>query len=280
MRKIGQGDKSEVYVLSDGRILKLFFPHHASLADVEAHLSGLLARAGVRAPRVDEMVEVDGRPGIVFGNLREGQTVSRLVRKRPWRIHGAARQLAELHAAVHECSAPELPSQRERIGDQIRASSELSAEARHLALEALADLPDGEAVCHNDVHMLNVIVYPGGGMIIDWVLATRGNPLADVATAALQLRFGEQPQRLAARWSLEAGRALFQRTYLRRYLDLRSGPTGELARWELPSAVALAGRREGRMRWQLVRRVHELVPRERARRNGWSRTGPSGVDRR
>lgn len=279
MRKIGQGDKSEVYVLSDGRILKLFFPHHASLADVEAHLSALLARAGVHAPRVDEMVKVDGRPGIVFGNLREGETVSRVVRERPWRIHGAARQLAELHAAVHECRAPELPSQRERIGDQIRASSELSAEARQMALEVLGNLPDGEAVCHNDVHMLNVIVYPGGGMIIDWVLATRGNPLADVATAALQLRFGEQPQRRAARWSLEAGRALFQRTYLRRYLELRSCPTGELARWELPTAVALAGRREGRMRRQLVRRVHELVPAERTPRDGWSRTGPGGVDR-
>jgi aminoglycoside phosphotransferase (APT) family kinase protein len=280
MRKIGQGDKSEVYMLTDGRILKLFFPHHASLADVEAHLSRLLERAGVHAPRVDEMVEVNGRPGIVFGNLREGQTVSRAVRRRPWRIQGAARQLAELHAAVHECSAPELPSQRERMGDQIRASSGLSAEAQDLALEALRDLPDGEAVCHNDVHMLNMIVYPGGAMIIDWVLATRGNPLADVATAVLQLRFGEQPQRLAARWSLEAGRALFQRAYVRRYLELRTCPTEELARWELPVAVALAARREGRMLRQLLRRVHELVDGELARRDGWSRTGPSGVDRR
>ncbi|MGH7571187.1 MAG: phosphotransferase family protein [Gemmatimonadota bacterium] len=259
MRKVGQGDKSEVFVLPDGRILKLFFPRYASLADLEAQLSSVLDRAGVHAPRVDEMLEVDGRPGIVFGNLREGQTLSRAVRTRPWRIQAAACELAKLHAAVHECSAPDLPSQRQRIDDQIRTAVVLSDEARSAALEALGGLPDGTTVCHNDVHMLNVIVYPGGAMIIDWVLATRGNPLADVATAALQLRFGEPPGSLAARWPLEAGRALFQRTYLRHYMELRSGGFEELARWRLPVAAALAGRREGRMQRQLLRCVDRLL---------------------
>lgn len=259
MRKIGEGDKSEVFVLPDGRILKLFFPHYAPLAEVEARLSGVLARAGVHAPRVDEMLEVDGRPGIVFGNLREGKTLSRAVRTRPWRIRAAARELAKLHAAVHECSAPELPSQRERIEDQIRASAMLSDDARSAALEALRTLPDGDTVCHNDVHMLNVIVAPGGAMIIDWVLATRGNPLADVATAALQLRFGEPPGSLAARWPLEAGRALFRHVYVGHYLRLRAGRREELARWRLPAAAALAGRREGTMQRQLLRCVDGLL---------------------
>ncbi|MGH7563461.1 MAG: phosphotransferase family protein [Gemmatimonadota bacterium] len=259
MRKIGEGHKSEVFVLPDGRILKLFFPHFAYLAEMEAHLSGLLAQAGVHAPRVDEILEVDGRPGIVFGNLREGQTLSKAVRSRPWRTQAMARELAKIHAAVHECSAPELPSQRERIDDQIRAATVLSDEARGTALETLRTLPDGATVCHNDVHMLNVVVCPGGAMIIDWVLATRGNPLADVATAALQLRFGEPPGSFAARWPLEAGRALFRHTYLRHYLRLRSCRREELARWRLPAAAALAGRREGTMRQQLLQCVDRLV---------------------
>ncbi|HKY61457.1 MAG TPA: phosphotransferase, partial [Gemmatimonadota bacterium] len=224
-----------------------------------AHLSEVLARAGVSAPRVDEMMEVDGRPGIVFGNLRRGETLSRAVRTRPWRIRSAARDLAQLHAAVHECSAPELPSQRERIEEQIRASVALSDEARSAALQALGELPDGEKVCHNDVHMLNVIVYPGGGMIIDWVLATRGSPLADVATAALQLRFGEQPGSFVGRWPLEVGRALFRRAYLRQYQQLRSCRPEELARWQLPAAAALSGRREGRMQKQLLECVDRLL---------------------
>jgi len=116
--------------------------------------------------------------------------------------------------------------------------------------------------------MLNVIVHPEEWMIIDWALATRGNRLADVAAALLQLRFGEQPHGRLAKTALESGRALFCRVYRHCYLRFRPGLGDELERWELPVAVALAGRREGRMREQLVARVNELVG---------SRRRPAGV---
>jgi aminoglycoside phosphotransferase (APT) family kinase protein len=258
MRKIGEGDKSEVFVLPDGRILKLFFDHYAELAPIEADLSTILVRAGVDAPDVDERVVVDGRPGIVFGNLQEGITLSSDVRKRPWGIVSAARSLAGLHASVHECSSEELPSQRERLVSEIESSDAISAETRDLALRVLADLPDGTTVCHNDIHMLNVIVHSSGAALIDWVLATRGNPAADVAGAILQLRFGEQPQGLIAKLAQEAGRAAFWRLYLRRYLSLRPIENDEVLRWQLPVAAALAGRRAGRMRAQLQEHIAHL----------------------
>jgi aminoglycoside phosphotransferase (APT) family kinase protein len=258
MRKIGEGDKSEVFVLPDGRILKLFFGHYADLAPIEAALSTKLVRAGVDAPSVDECIEVDGRPGIVFGNLHEGITLSSDVRKRPWRIMTAARSLAGLHAAVHECSSEELPSQRERLVSEIESSDAISPETRDLALRVLADLPDGTTVCHNDIHMLNVIVHESGATLIDWVLATRGNPTGDLAGAILQLRFGEKPKGLVAGFAMDAGRAAFWRLYLRQYLSLRPVSHEELIRWQLPFAAALAGRRAGRMRAQLQEHIAHL----------------------
>jgi aminoglycoside phosphotransferase (APT) family kinase protein len=259
VRKIGSGHKSEVFVRDDGSILKLFVPEFATLAPVEADIARMLERAGVAAPRVKEVLEISGRPAIVFGNLRVGVTLSQAVRVRPWRIAAAARQLAELHAAVHRCVSGELPSQRERMDAEIRAATVLPREAREAALRRLAALPDGNTVCHNDIHMMNVIVDDEGSMLIDWVLATHGNPLADVAAAILQLRYGDQPRGLLARLALEGGRAAFWRLYLRRYLQLRASDTAELARWELPVAVAFAGRREGRMQAQLLRRVARLL---------------------
>jgi aminoglycoside phosphotransferase (APT) family kinase protein len=107
--------------------------------------------------------------------------------------------------------------------------------------------------------MLNVIVSSGNSMIIDWMLATRGNPLADVASAVLQLRFGELPRGFIARSALEMGRSVFWRIYLKRYLSIRPAPHEELKRWELPVAVALAGRREGKMRSQLLHRIDSLL---------------------
>ena len=259
MRKIGEGDKCEVFVMPDGRILKLFFGHYAELAPIEADLSTVLVQAGVDAPRVDECIDVDGRPGIVFGNLREGITLSSDVRKRPWGLISAARSLARIHAAVHERSSEELPSQRERLVSEIESSDAISPETRDLALQVLADLPDGTTVCHNDIHMLNVIVDSNGTTLIDWVLATRGNPTADLAGAILQLRFGEQPKGLLAKVAQEAGRAVFWRAYLRQYRSLRPVADDELLRWQLPVAAALAGRRAGRMRAQLQAHIAYLL---------------------
>ena len=96
-------------------------------------------------------------------------------------------------------------------------------------------------------------------MLIDWVLATRGNPLSDVAAAILQLRFGERAKNLVAHAALALGRAAFWRVYRSAYLRARPGGGDELARWELPMAVAFAGRREGRMKQQLLQRIDVLM---------------------
>lgn len=259
MIKIGEGHKSEVFLLPDGRILKLFFPHFAELAPEEAEIAVMLSHASVQAPRVDEVRNVDGRPGLVFGNLEVGKTISDAVRSKPWQLIGAAHELAAMHASVHECTSDELPPQRERIRREIETGKGLNTDVRNSALRVLDELPDGNTVCHNDIHMLNVIVSPGNSMIIDWMLATRGNRLADVASAVLQLRFGELPQGLIARSALEMGRTVFWRVYLRKYLSIRPAPVEELERWELPVAVALAGRREGTMRSQLLHRIDSLL---------------------
>jgi aminoglycoside phosphotransferase (APT) family kinase protein len=264
VRKIGQGDKSEVFALPEGGILKLFWPHHAALAPVEYDLSRALVCAGVSAPGVERLLDVAGRPGLVFEGLPVGETLSQAVRARPWAILAAAHDLADLHAAVHERSSSELPSQRDRLETEIRESDAVTEAARRAALAELEGLPDGSAVCHMDVHMLNVIVHGGGTVLIDWVLAVRGNPLADVATAVLQLRFGEYPRGLVARSALALGRAVFWRAYLRRYLERRNVDAASVARWELPVAVGLAGRRAGRMRRQLQHRIDTLMANRRA----------------
>ena len=69
MKKIGQGTKSEVFALPDGRILKLLLPEHAALAWQEVDILRHLAIASVTAPRVRDVVEMQGRPGVVFDDL-------------------------------------------------------------------------------------------------------------------------------------------------------------------------------------------------------------------
>jgi aminoglycoside phosphotransferase (APT) family kinase protein len=87
---------------------------------------------------------------------------------------------------------------QERRIDNLQIPPEMT-EARSLRDEvaaALARRPHGEAVCHGDLHPGNVIMSPQGPVIIDWIDASRGDPLADVARSVLLLRHSVLPREM------------------------------------------------------------------------------------
>jgi aminoglycoside phosphotransferase (APT) family kinase protein len=252
MKKIGQGEDAEIFALDGRRVLKLFFPHHRDLAEPEADITRRVQQAGLPAPTVNRIVEVEGRRGILFDAFDEGITLRRRVRRQPWRLLEAARLLAKLQAAIHARGVPGLPSQRAELARQIEEAAALSADMTDAALAALQRLPDGEAVCHNDLHLNNLILTPRGPVVIDWVLATQGHPLSDVARTCLMLRLGRLPVTRLASSALQVMRAAFERAYLAAYFALRPGSPDDVRAWELPVAAALVGRRTHEQRDQLL----------------------------
>jgi hypothetical protein len=96
-RLIGRGFTSDVYAWGEGRVLPV--------------------------PAACELVEVEGRRGIVFERV-EGPSLLRHTQARPWTLFSAVRQLAEL------------PSQREWIAGGIDAASDLSPAQKEAARAA------------------------------------------------------------------------------------------------------------------------------------------------
>ncbi len=239
MKKLGEGGSSEVFALADGRLLKLFYPRTSSYADVEARNIRWAEAAGLPVQSVGALIERDGRRGILFENVELGVTLKRRVRTRPWTLIQAARAFAELHALLHACNLPQLPPQRVELAREIEASEVLDRRMKRVALKALSELPDGTAICHNDFHLENVIVGTTGMVVIDWIWATRGDPLSDVAATLLFLRLGAIPNFTIARQATNKARAFFERIYLRRYMELRPAPVEQIRAWQLPVAAAL-----------------------------------------
>jgi aminoglycoside phosphotransferase (APT) family kinase protein len=60
-------------------------------------------------------------------------------------------------------------------------------------LEGLERLPQGAALCHFDFHPDQVLMTQRGPVVIDWMTAFRGHPLADVARSCVLLSFGQAP---------------------------------------------------------------------------------------
>jgi Ser/Thr protein kinase RdoA (MazF antagonist) len=237
-KPVALGRTAEMYAWKEGQILKLFrdwWP--AARVEYEAHIARMVSAAGLPVPAVGEVVEIDGRLGLTFERV-DGPSLLETFRTKPWTLFVSARLLAELHADMHACSVPELPSQRQRLANTLKQAETLPADMREAGLKALNNLPDSDQLCHGDLHPANILMTARGPIIVDWLDATRGNPLADVARSSLLLRVSAPPPGASGRWLFRAGRRWFRRTYLERYFQLRPGDRWQLTAWQPVIAAA------------------------------------------
>jgi tRNA A-37 threonylcarbamoyl transferase component Bud32 len=239
---IARGRTAEIYPWGGGdrQVLKLFY---ASFSDERVHHEARIARAvqaaGLDVPSVGgvvEVVEADGRLGLVYERLA-GVPMGRRIETRPWTLVRWSRRLAELHARMHNAvGIAGLPSQRARIERKVRAAKGLEPALRQRVLVALAEMPGGDRLCHGDFHPWNVIVSGDRATVIDWIDATCGNPLADVARTSVILAGIPAMTEMVTWWDRLFVRWV-HRLYLRRYFELRPGGEEEYRDW-LPIAAA------------------------------------------
>jgi Ser/Thr protein kinase RdoA (MazF antagonist) len=243
---------AEVYVWDETRILKLFREGwSAERTRYEAHIARLVHACGLPAPAVGEPVEIDGRHGLLYERV-DGPSMMDSISRRLWTFFRYARLWAELHAGMHAArTVPELPSQRADLANRIQTAQMLPPDLQRAALRALDAMPDGDRLCHGDLWPGNVLLSSRGPIVIDWICATRGNPLADVARSsvlvlgALASPLFSWPQRVIARRAHAA--------YLRRYFRLRPEGREECKAWRpIVAAARLSENVPGIQPWLLA----------------------------
>ncbi|MEO8903380.1 MAG: phosphotransferase [Polyangiaceae bacterium] len=207
------------------------------------------------------VVEVRERTGIVFEYV-DGPSLMMTLSAKPWHLRRGARELAELHASIHGCSAPNLPTQAESLRPLIESAKGLSPRQRDAALSAVERLPEGDTLCHGDLHPGNVIEGGYGLVAIDWATAARGDPLVDMSITGMIMGLGELPP--GTPWLLRSvlpfARSLARKAYLGRY-RVATNARAELCAWQLPLAAARLGRGLGGERTALLRLIEAEVAR-------------------
>jgi aminoglycoside phosphotransferase (APT) family kinase protein len=204
----------------------------------------------LHVPATYELVELNGRHGIVFERIY-GISLQEQVQARPWTLFSAARQLAELHAYIHGNVAPkELPSQRHQLKRWIEVAEGVSPSQRQAAYDCIDSFPDANMLCHGDFHAGSIILGVRGPVIIDWMTAARGHPLADVARTSLLFQGPGLPRDMgvAIRLLFKISRKLLHKIYLKRYLQIHNGTHGEIDSWRLPQRIAMSAGRALRSR--------------------------------
>lgn len=226
-----------MYPWPDGRVLKLFRPGWTEqAARSEVARTRAVGDTGFPVPAAGDVIIVDGRPGIPLEAV-PGRTMLDALRDWPWSLWQSARLLAELQADLHRRAAVGLPLVKTHLARRIYAA-DLPRDLRESMAALLESLPDGDRVCHGDFHPDNVILSPGGPVVIDWPDAAAGDPMADVArTSLLLMGRGNLPSGRAPGVVLAARRA-FQRAYLARYLRASGQDGASLASWSAAAAAA------------------------------------------
>jgi len=223
-------------------VLKLFHDRFdVGEVEAEAEVVRAVHAAGLPVPLAGDVIQVGERNGLLYERVH-GRTMLEVLELKPWRLLRYARQLAALHAQMHARTPPsvfkaDVLPQRRRWEKKIRRAAALSARLRSAVLRALDVMPEGDRVCHGDLHPANVLLTADGEpFIIDWADAAPGNPLADVARTSVIL-LGAAGSDLTASPLMKWFVRLFHTVYRHRYFGLRPGGEDAYRRW-LPIAAA------------------------------------------
>jgi Ser/Thr protein kinase RdoA (MazF antagonist) len=228
---IAQGRTAEIYPWEAGYVLKLFHDWcPPDWVDYEARIARRVYTAGVLCPQPGDILEVDGRRGLIYERL-EGVSMLQDMNTRPWMLLKHACSLAELQVQIHHKSVAGLPSYKERLSDNIRSAPHLSEELRAKSLAALDNLSNDENLCHGDFHPGNILVTKRGPIIIDWTNACSGSPGADVARSSLMLTIGAKAAGRQISPIIRTMITVYHRAYLNRYKKLAPDREKEIERW-------------------------------------------------
>ena len=237
---IALGRTAEVYAWQPGQILKLFYAWCSpQIAQQEIDVGRIISATALPTPKLIGAVEIDGRQGIIYERV-EGPSMLKQLTAKPWLVFRLARQLAGLHTAIHRLKGDGLPLMRPPLTAAVERVEGLPPGLKARVLRLLETLPDGDALCHCDFHPDQVLITTAGPVIIDWLTALQGHPVADVARTCILLEVGQVPY---GGWATHAlinlWRGLFYRTYLARYLAQYPGVTRrDIRAWMVPVAAA------------------------------------------
>jgi aminoglycoside phosphotransferase (APT) family kinase protein len=183
-RRIGSGSMAEVFE-AGADVLKLYRAGYEKyIVDHEAGILAALAPLELPVPLLRGVVEIDGRWGLLMSRA-EGQPLS--AQLRPDDIEKIADGVALLHTRLHAQPGTGLGSYQARLTRDIGGAAGLDDTERQRLLQRLAELPQGDRLCHGDFHPANIMGSLDRPMIVDWLDGTSGPPAADAGRSYLLL---------------------------------------------------------------------------------------------
>jgi len=181
------GNVAEIFEWGS-RIVKLYKSTAAKPAAFrEAAIHAAAEAMGLPVSRVWSVQEVGGRWGLVFDRVKQVSFAEQMLNN-PDNVPRYLECMVRLHMRIHAQRAVQFAGLNVRLMANIAATKLLDKRRKRDLLGRIADMPDGDRLCHGDFHPMNILGDVSQPVVIDWPDARRGDPAADVCRSYLLMK--------------------------------------------------------------------------------------------
>jgi len=186
---IARGGQADIYDYGNGKVIRVpRRPQDYDRIRYEHKVYLPLSGSTVAAPKVYELIEVNGAPSIIMERIL-GISMIDQIKKQPQLIRREAVDLANMHLGLLKVNAEAfMTNSKDQAKYCIGKSGSLAEDTKQVLLDSLGHLPGGNFLCHGDFHPGNILHSNGKDYIIDWSGATKGDIVYDVAHTYILLR--------------------------------------------------------------------------------------------
>lgn len=180
---IGTGFCSDVYQVDDETVVKVLKRDTEQDAEKEILLSKWAFAKGIPTAISYDVVDVNGRPGLVY-ELLGRNNLRNALRDHPEEFDSLMeRYLTLLHTIGRvEVGDEPLPKAIDDVRNDLKSVSEMLSDAETQRMAALLDtIPKASTLVHRDCHVKNIKLVNGQLLLIDLDTLSRGDPILELA---------------------------------------------------------------------------------------------------
>lgn len=180
---IGQGYNADVYLFDDENVVKVLKYSSFEDADREIQLSKWALKKGIPTAISYDVVDVDGRPGLIYESLGRNN-LRNVLRDTPEQFDEVVGRYIELLQTVNSIVVEEgeLPDAIDEYRSELEAAKGAMTAAEYEKMSRLLDtVPKKQNLVHGDFHVKNIKIVRGELLLIDLDTLRCGDALFELS---------------------------------------------------------------------------------------------------